>query len=252
LKGIIAIVGGTVGVVLGALSVTAGVALAVFSMVQRDSLAEGAGELADGLSSAEQAVRVLGEDFGSSTSLLGRICISVTETSRIVDITAGSVEDAVDAGEDLVTASRTAAAALDRLSLQAALLLGPNDLSTSASHLRAAADAGERVIASMDSLSLRMDGLGFMLLGVASSVDSLRSDLSVTREVMAGAAGRLAGLESLARSASAASFPTAAGVVGGILLVLTGLQQIVLSSFLGRMGAESRPVIDRVGDPPPA
>lgn len=252
MKGIIAVIGGTVGVVLGALSAAAGVALVVFSIVQRDSLAEGAGELAEGLSSAEQAVRVLGEDFESSTSLLGRISSAVTETSRIVDITAASLEDAVDAGEELVTASSTAADVLDRLSQQAALLLGPNDLSASASHLRAAADAGDRVIGTVDSLSVRMDGLGILLLGVASSVDSLREDLSVTREVMAGAADRLEDLESLAQSASAASFPTAAGVVGGILLILTGLQQIVLSSFLGRIGAASCTVIEREAAPPSA
>jgi hypothetical protein len=235
------------GFVTGAVLVLAGLAAAIGIPAGSSSLASGAAGLAEGIGGAEDAVRVLGQDFEQSSSLLGAVSSSIGQTSLIAGETRTALEHARNAGSQLVTACTLTAGDLESISSRLGPLIGPTNLASAAGHLRAASEAGTMTMESMDSLGIRLSGLEAMLAAVAGSVDSLGTDLAATRSTMEDAGARLASLRVLAEKSSSAALVSAAGFILGLAFIFLGLQQVVLSTLLLRL----QPFAERPTSPSP-
>jgi tetrahydromethanopterin S-methyltransferase subunit B len=229
------------GYATGGALVLAGLCIAIGVPLESDSFASGARGFADGISGAEDATRVLGQDFEESSSLLGAVSGSVLQTSVITGQTRTTLSHARDAAGDLVSACNLTADDMDGISERLAGFIAPVDLGPAAEHLRSAAVAGSMAVSSMDSLGLRLAELQEMLADVASSIDSLGSDLAATRGTMEDAGSRLESVRQLAGRMSSSSFVAVAGICVGLGLVLLGLQQMVLSTLLLRLKPGQEP-----------
>jgi len=220
------------GFVSGTVTAVVGLAIAIFVPLSGSYLAEGAEGLATGASAAGDAVRVLGGDFGSTSSLLGQVSGSVLQTSAIVEQIRLALGEARSSAADLIEASESAAGDLDALAAPMALLSPAVRPGEASMHLRAAAGAGWRTLGRIDSLSTELSGLEAMLDGVAFAVDSLGSDLSTSAGAMETASRRLSSIEDMAGLLSDETVVDLAGLLIGVAVFLTGAFQVFLAAAL--------------------
>lgn len=228
---------GLAGIALGLVSTVTGVFLMGVSGVWGSRVSASATGLAQGIEGAERAIAVLSDDLDGTTSLLGRVSLTVRQTSGVVQQTRTTLDRVDEAGVEMIEFSLLLSDDLEAVSG----LLGPvggGRLREPASRLRLAAAAGDTAIASFSGLRSRMGSLSGTLADVADSVDSLSTDLQATSSAIEEARGGLTSIREAMVILSTTEIASTVLFLFGVLLFFLGVQEILLGAILGRTGPD--------------
>lgn len=225
---------GCISLFLGILATVGGLAMLVFVVLNRQTVRDGTEAIASGVGSARAAVSAISEGVGSSSDLVSSVRTSLQSTAKVMD---GTEQTLAQTGTTIRRLRDLAGAASDDLGrLQGRLgpLAGRESFESTIGMLARTEETSSTLLVQLDSLRQSLQLLKTDVMGVATSVGALETDLFSTEAAFGDACEHLQSAESAAESAVRYDLILLLGVALGAVITLAGLDLLLLGRAMSK------------------
>ncbi len=221
--------------ILGIIAIVAGAVIIIIAFTAWGPVRGGLVSISEGLQSANEAVELIGKDFGTSSSLVSEVSNSIRSIKEIVHETWVTVNSISQTTEEMRRLVLTVGESLENLPPTITSMIGRNYFSEAISSLNNTYYSSGEMISQMEHLSVTLQPLEPILDEVADGVDSLAGDLFSTEEAFSEATQHLQrAAEAIENAADSSILPLiVAGT--GLIPLLVGLYLIIQAIALGRL-----------------
>ncbi len=221
--------------ILGIIAIVAGAVIIIIAFTAWGPVRGGLVSISEGLQSANEAVELIGKDFGTSSSLVSEVSNSIRSIKEIVHETWVTVNSISQTTEEMRRLVLTVGESLENLPPTITSMIGRNYFSEAISSLNNTYYSSGEMISQMEHLSVTLQPLEPILDEVADGVDSLAGDLFSTEEAFSEATQHLQrAAEAIENAADSSILPLIVAGTGLIPLLL-GLYLIIQAIALGRL-----------------
>lgn len=221
--------------ILGILAIVTGALIMIVSFAAWEPVRGSLLSISEGLRSANSAVGLIGDDFGTSSSLFAEVSNSIRSTSEVVHetwITLDSIGETTAEIRGVVLAVRES---LENLPSTILSMIGRDYFSETISSLSNTFYSSGEMIAQMEHLSATLEPMEPILMSVADDVDSLAGDLFSTEEAFSEATEHLERAASAVETAAGSSYLPLIVAGTGIIPLLLGLYLIIQGVALRKL-----------------
>lgn len=228
--------------ILGVLAVVFGAVIITVALMAWGPVKGGLVSMSEGLRSAKSAVGLIGEDFGTSSSLFSQVSNSIRSTRDVVHETWITVNSISETTEEIRGMVLVISESLENLPPAITSLLGRSYFSETVTGLNRTFYTSGEMISQMEHLSATLEPMEPILEDVADGVDSLAGDLFTTEEAFSQATEHLERAAGALENAAASSFLPL--VVAG-----TGLIPLLVGFYLIIQGVALRKLYSSIAEP---
>jgi len=221
--------------ILGLISIVAGVAIITIAFTAWGPVRGSLVSISEGLYSANEAVQLIGKDFGTSSSLVSEVSNSIRSMKDIVHETWITVNSISQTTEEMRSLVLTVGESLENLPSTITSMIGRNYFSEAISSLNNTYYSSGELISQMEHLSVTLQPLEPILAEVADGVDSMAGDLFSTEEAFNEATQHLQMAAGAIESAADSSILPLIAAGTGIIPLLVGFYLIIQGIALKRL-----------------
>jgi hypothetical protein len=221
--------------ILGVLAIITGVAIMVIAFTAWGPVRGSLVSMSEGLRSANSAVGLIGEDFGTSSSLFSQVSNSIRDTRAVVHETWITVNSIRETTAEIRGVVLTVSESLENLPPTITSLLGRSYFSETVNGLNRTFYTSGEMIAQMEHLSATLEPMEPVLEEVADGVDSLANDLFSTEEAFGEANEHLERAAGALEKASQSSILPLIVAGTGLIPVLVGFYLIIQGIALRKL-----------------
>ncbi len=194
--------------------------------------------ISEGLHSARSAVEFIGNDFGTSSSLVKDISNSIRSTSEVIHETWVTINSINETTEDVRFLTLSVGQSIEKLPPAILSIIGEDHFSEVLSSLENTYSTSGQTIVGMEHLSATLQPMEPLLEEVANRVDSLAGDLFNTEEAFSEAVDHLEKAAETIESATHSSILPLIAAGTGLIPLLVGLYLIIQGAALRRLYLE--------------
>ncbi len=213
--------------ILGILAIIAGAAIITIALTAWEPVRGGLAAMSQGLRSANSAVDLIGEDFGSSSSLFSQVSNSIRSTRDVVHETWVTVNSIRETTDDIRGVVLTVKESLENLPPAITSMIGRSYFSETVTGLNRTFYSSGEMISEMEHLSATLEPMEPVLEEVADGVDSLANDLFSTEEAFNDATQHLEKAATALDNASRSSLLPLIFAGTGLIPLLVGFYLII-------------------------